>query len=98
MLAIVVWLCMRVAPVDKLQYYGGERILAHFFLKACLLILLVVFNYKILKYTAAWNVTLSLMMAALAYDVSFFIFRVGKGIAESLDNQKTPLGWQFKYL
>lgn len=56
------------------------------------------FNHLILKIPIFKNFIYSLIGVTLAYLIAKIIFGITIGFFVILDNEKTPLGWEFQYM
>jgi hypothetical protein len=89
--------CFYAVTLYKHEYYGAN---SNPIFNVCffsMLIYVMVFHRLILKYSIIGTFFISLLIFVFSSILSHFLQWYIVSELESIDNQVTPLGWQFKY-
>ena len=98
LICIVSLVMLNTIPIYKTEFFGLDRNTYYDVLILIIIILFFTYNLIILKTKLLKNLLYTTISILISYPVSWFTTSLIIGIFVRLDNQITPLGWQFKYL
>ena len=95
---LIIWVVIlsQIAPINKAEFFGLVNLNPWY---KCSLILIgitfILFNHLVVQLSIVTNLVYSAIVGILLLPISFIVVRLFIRFLEKLDNQVTPIGWQY---
>ncbi|MEL7005997.1 MAG: hypothetical protein AAFN93_25205 [Bacteroidota bacterium] len=93
----LLWILSREIPIHKVEFMGIDLNPGYKWTAIVIFFLFIVFNQFVLNQKFLINIVYSILVGSFLFLVACLLNYFLIEFMTELDNQVTPLGWQFKY-